>query len=164
MTRDRPEIERLSVTPRTDIYKTIDEELYMSYFNISDESTETVDKTIARMADMEKSSNDVEDEVAPLMTAKILGTFSDYFDMMMDKHITHCYHTKDDNQHVVILDSYGAEHSTIAGKWMNVVSYSSQVFSRNTVTTGVSTAESFNLLTCNRSVGRRRVRIYIRFL
>eukprot|EP00978_Attheya_sp_CCMP212_P039066 scaffold199806_cov47-Attheya_sp.AAC.1 len=96
-------------------------------------------------------------ESPPLSGAKIVGSFEEYDDLMRNKHKETIGAAITEETKIIVLDSYdGAEHSTTSGKRKNVISFSSQVFCRETVASGVTTAGSFNILTWQQVMGEEK--------
>eukprot|EP00978_Attheya_sp_CCMP212_P039102 scaffold200342_cov24-Attheya_sp.AAC.1 len=102
------------------------------------------------------ASEEEEIENAPLSAAKIVGTYSNYVNMMKMKNVSKGHSMPMDEPMIVLDSNNGAEHSTTAGKRLNVVLYSSQIFSGKTVAAGVTTAESFNILTWQQVIGEEK--------
>ena len=75
--------------------------------------------------------------------AKIEGGYSDYLDLMVNKHLSN---SRKLGGNIIVLDSYdGAEHH--GRNKTSIVSFNSHIFSETTVRSGASPAESFNILT-----------------
>jgi hypothetical protein len=79
---------------------------------------------------------------------------------MQKKHIKNIGDEITEGTKVIVLDSYdGAEHSTTAGKRKNVISFSSQLFCKETVASGETTAGSFNILTWQQVMGEEKASV-----
>eukprot|EP00957_Ditylum_brightwellii_P128996 9840558-Ditylum_brightwellii.AAC.1 len=79
---------------------------------------------------------------------------------MQNKHIQNIGDDITEETKVIVLDSYdGAEHSTTSGKRKNVISFSSQLFCKETIASGATTAGSFNILTWQQVMGEEKVSV-----
>jgi hypothetical protein len=172
LTKNRPKIEELSLTDNNinNNYLHLDSaEDAMSYYNLLplDDSISVDMQVVTMMSQLASPTARInppsetgaseEIETQPFMGAKLVGSFLDYVNRMREKHTKarDCPITEDTK--IVVLDSYdGAEHSTTSGKRVNVISFNSQLFCRETIQSGATTAGSFNILTWQQVRGEEK--------
>eukprot|EP00978_Attheya_sp_CCMP212_P027084 scaffold90288_cov52-Attheya_sp.AAC.5 len=158
LTKDRPAIEAVVVLPNNAHTLRMVDRTYTAIQNLDKFVELQASNMMEQQTCQTVATDEIPAETHPLCAAKIVGTYGDYVSMMKKKHAENG-HLMGDNEKLIVLDSYdGAEHSTTAGKRLNVVSYSSQaqVFSRGTVAAGVTTAGSFNILTWQQVIGEEK--------
>ena len=86
--------------------------------------------------------------------AKIAGTYTDYLNLMLRKHQSQ---NKALEGKVLVVDSYdGAEHSKNEEGRVNVLSYSTQMFTNKSLFQGFSSSSSFNILTWLQMLGEEK--------
>ena len=142
LTKSRPRIESLKIIPLPTDFDEIDN---------TDEGE--IDENFASVS-LDDLIDAIESSDENLPSSKIYGTYTDFVNMMLEKH-------RDKAINIVgnaaVLDSYdGAVHSNSDKARCNVVSFSSQLFSNSTVAGGASTASSKNILTWQQFVGEEK--------
>ena len=86
---------------------------------------------------------------------KIHGKYDDYLEMLKAKHSRLGRELDGD---IIVLDSYdGAEHRWTLKKKTSIISFSSQLFTPAIVNSGLSAAESVNILTWQQMIGDEKV-------
>ena len=96
----------------------------------------------------------VKDSKTQIMACRIEGLYDDYVGMLVNK--TKKRMTEGDSLggRAMILDSYdGAEHRKTQSKKVSIVSFSSQLISKNSIRLGMSPASSHNILTWQQMIG-----------
>ena len=87
------------------------------------------------------------------------GAYRDYVSMMLEQH-----NRKDRplTENIIVIDSYdGAEHKISNSGRTNVISFSSKTLSNNTITSGVTSGKSQDILTWQQlNCGKKAVNIY----
>ena len=114
------------------------------------------DENIALMvASQRKEGEDV-------MGAKLQGGYVDYIHMMVEKHSQYgCSINIGDD--LIVIDSFdGAEHLKSKKKVMNVISFSSCLYTSDMIASRVvSAASSFNILTWQQILGKEELSVLL---
>ena len=95
---------------------------------------------------------------------KIVGDYDDYVVMMGNKlnsknkiditNANNCTNLLDCNSDIIIIDSFdGAQHRRTSKERTNIVSFSSQMLTLNSIKAGYSTSASRNILTWQQMIG-----------
>ena len=93
----------------------------------------------------------------PVNVVRTQGMYDDYIMLMAKK-----YHEQDNTNSykiMIIMDRYdGAEHRNTKDKRTSIISFSSQMFGKDTIVSGVSTANSLNILTWQQMQGDEKAK------
>ena len=142
LTKSRPRIESLKIVPLPTDFDEVDN---------TDEGE--IDENFASVS-LDDLIDAIESSDENLPSSKIYGTYTDFVNMMLEKHRDKAI---DIVGNAAVLDSYdGAIHSNSDKERCNVVSFSSQLFSNSAVAGGASTASSKNILTWQQFVGEEK--------
>ena len=144
LTQSRPRVDSTVVLPVQSAADPIEE---------NEAETDTVDDAFVSIS-LDDVMETLERSNEALACSRLYGSWRNYFDIMVSKH------TKKNRNlvgNIAIIDSYdGAIHSNSDKERCNIVSFSSQVFSNGTVTSGISTASSKNILTWLQFIGEEK--------
>ena len=128
------------VNVKSETLKNVDEVIDLS-MQIAEDTIEVKD------LDIDKALKTIKKDTIGVQGARIEGKYSDYINLMLQKHLSNNKLVKGE---VIVLDSYdGAEHYTSNAIKASITSYNSQIFAKSMQDdeNQTTTAESFNILT-----------------
>ena len=142
LTKHRPVIEGSIIQPSVDVNGT-DEPVTIAEADFEERLLQIEAKLLE--AQSLNPQADIIVDHTDIMCAKIKGTFKDYVRLMIDKFTKNRIEMNED---LICIDSYdGAEHVRSSTGRSNVISFSSQVISKDIIDAGSSAAGSSGILT-----------------